>query len=258
MTHEELNELAAGYALEGLEGEDRARFEALLDAGDRDAHAALRDFAATLAAVGASSAEAPPPEVKAKLLARIEREWTTAAVARAPTVSPRRSTFWPGVVSGAVAAGLVALVVGWLIASEYAQRLDTLERGAAELRVELESQKALLELLRDPATQVVALSGVGPASAARGRMMWHARAGGYLVAADLPAPPAGKTYQLWAIAGTNAPVSGGVFTVAAGGAARLIVPQLPGVTRVDAFAVTLEPAGGLPAPSGEMYLLGKS
>jgi hypothetical protein len=25
-----------------------------------------------------------------------------------------------------------------------------------------------------------------------------------------------------------------------------------------AFAVTLEPAGGLPAPSGEMYLLGKS
>jgi anti-sigma-K factor RskA len=258
MNREELSELAAGYALGALEGEERARFEALLDAGDRDAHAALRDFAATLAAVGASTAEAPPPRIKAELLARIERESTTAPVRPAVSVHPRRSAFWPGVVSGAVAAGLVALVVGWLTASEYAQRLDTLERGAAGLRVELENQKALLELLRDPETQVVALSGVGPGTAARGRMMWLAHAGGYFVAAGLPASPAGKAYQLWAIAGANAPVSGGVFTVDGRGAVRLIVPQLPGVTRVDAFAVTLEPAGGLPAPSGEMYLLGKS
>jgi hypothetical protein len=36
------------------------------------------------------------------------------------------------------------------------------------------------------------------------------------------------------------------------------VPQLAGVEKVDVFAVTLEPAGGLPAPSGEMYLAGKS
>jgi hypothetical protein len=30
------------------------------------------------------------------------------------------------------------------------------------------------------------------------------------------------------------------------------------VSAVNAFAVTLEPTGGLPAPSGDMYLLGKS
>jgi len=36
------------------------------------------------------------------------------------------------------------------------------------------------------------------------------------------------------------------------------VPSLPGVDRVDVFAATLEPAGGLPAPSGAMYLAGKS
>jgi anti-sigma-K factor RskA len=33
---------------------------------------------------------------------------------------------------------------------------------------------------------------------------------------------------------------------------------LPGVTRVDVFAVTLEPEGGVPAPTGAMYLAGKS
>ena len=68
----------------------------------------------------------------------------------------------------------------------------------------------------------------------------------------------GKAYQLWAIAGGNAPVSAGVFTVDAAGTGSLAVRPLPGVAVVNAFAVTLEPAGGLPAPSGEMYLLGKS
>jgi anti-sigma-K factor RskA len=89
-------------------------------------------------------------------------------------------------------------------------------------------------------------------------MMWHEKAGGILVAAGLPEAPAGKTYQLWAIAGGNAPVSAGVFSVDPSGAGSLTVRPLPGVSTVSAFAVTLEPAGGLPAPSGEMYLLGKS
>jgi anti-sigma-K factor RskA len=89
-------------------------------------------------------------------------------------------------------------------------------------------------------------------------MMWHAQAGGVFVATGLPAPPEGKAYQLWAIAGTNAPVSAGVFTVDASGTGSLAVRPLPGVSTVNAFAVTLEPAGGLPAPSGDMYLLGKS
>jgi anti-sigma-K factor RskA len=89
-------------------------------------------------------------------------------------------------------------------------------------------------------------------------MLWHATAGGVFVAAGLPAPPPGKAYQLWAIAGGNAPVSAGVFSVDANGTGSLSVAPLPGVSAVNAFAVTLEPAGGRPAPSGEMYLLGKS
>ena len=37
MNRDEINELAAAYALGGLEGEDHVRFEALLAAGDPDA-----------------------------------------------------------------------------------------------------------------------------------------------------------------------------------------------------------------------------
>lgn len=257
MTREEIGELAAAYALGSLEAADRARFEALLRTGDPEAVAALRDFERTLADLAAAAPETPPPAVKAALMERI-------AAAPPAVLAPARSeprpprAIWPAVLTGAMAAGLAAIVVGWSVSSTYEKRLDTLARDADQLKAELRSQQAVVAILRDPATQVVALAGLPPAPDARARMMWHEKAGGVFVATGLPAAPAGKAYQLWAIAGSNAPVSAGVFSVDASGAGSLSVRPLPGVTTVNAFAVTLEPAGGLPAPSGEMYLLGKS
>ena len=248
MNREEIGELAAAYALGGLEAADRARFEALLQTGDPEAVAALRDFEGTLADLAAAARETPPPAVKAALMERI---------AAGPLPRHRRA-IWPAVLSGAIAAGLAAIVVGWSVSSTYEKRLDALARDAEQLKAELRSQQTVIAILRDPATQVVALAGQAPAPTARARMMWHEKAGGVFVATGLPAAPAGKAYQLWAIAGSNAPVSAGVFSVDASGAGSLSVRPLPGVTTVSAFAVTLEPAGGLPAPSGEMYLLGKS
>ena len=254
MNREEIGELAAAYALGGLEAPDRTRFEALLRTGDPDAVAALREFEHTLADLAAAAPETPPPAVKAALMERI------AAAPPAPVRAlprPRRA-IWPVVLSGALAAGLAAIVVGWSVSSTYEKRLDALARDADQLKAELRSQQAVIAILRDPATQMVALAGLPPAPSARARMMWHEKAGGIFVAAGLPEAPAGKTYQLWAIAGGNAPVSAGVFSVDPSGAGSLAVRPLPGVSTVNAFAVTLEPAGGLPAPSGEMYLLGKS
>ena len=253
MNRDEIGELAAAYALGGLEAEDRARFETLLRAGDHEATAALREFEGTLADLAAATPETPPPAVKAALMERI------AAAPPATRAPPRqRRAIWPVVLSGAMAAGLAAIVVGWSVSSTYEKRLDALARDAEQLKADLRGQQTVIAILRDPATQMVALAGQAPAPTARARMMWHAKAGGVFVAAGLPEAPAGKAYQLWAIAGTNAPVSAGVFTVDAAGTGNLSVRPLPGVATVNAFAVTLEPAGGLPAPSGEIYLLGKS
>ena len=253
MNREEIGELAAAYALGGLDGADRTRFEVLLRTGDPEALAALRDFEGTLADLAAAAPETPPPAVKAALMERI-------AAPRAPAGRPPRRgrAIWLAVLSGAMAAGFAAIVVGWSVSSTYEKRLDALASDAEQLKAELRSQQTVIAILRDPATQVVALAGQAPAPTARARMMWHATAGGIYVAAGLPEAPAGKAYQLWAIAGTNAPVSAGVFSVDASGTGSLSVQPLPGVATVNAFAVTLEPAGGLPAPSGAMYLLGKS
>jgi anti-sigma-K factor RskA len=257
MNREELGELAAAYALGGLEAADRARFEALLRTGDPEAVAALREFEDTLADLAAAAPEPPPAAVKAALMERIAAAPPAARAPAGALPRPRRA-IWPAVLSGAMAAGLAAIVVGWSVSSTYEKRLDALARDADQLKAELRSQQTVITILRDPATQVVALAGLPPAPGARARMMWHEKAGGVFVATGLPAAPEGKAYQLWAIAGSNAPVSAGVFSVDASGAGSLSVRPLPGVSTVNAFAVTLEPEGGLPAPSGEMYLLGKS
>lgn len=261
MNHDEIVELAAGYALGALDTEDRARFEALLDAGDAEAHAALGGFEATVRDVAAETAEAPPPAVKAALMARIDAEHrsrgaVTQLLSTPRAAAPRRSP-WTIVLVGAMAAGIAALAVGLAVSTVYDRRIDQLGRQQAQLQQELGRQQELITILKDPATRVVALAGLAAAPDARGRMLWHSKAGGLLVTQGLPAAPEGKAYELWAISGKDAPVPAGVFTVDARGVGSIQVAPLEGGAGPDTFAVTLEPAGGVPAPTGSMYLAGK-
>ncbi|HEY8133027.1 MAG TPA: anti-sigma factor, partial [Thermoanaerobaculia bacterium] len=73
----------------------------------------------------------------------------------------------------------------------------------------------------------------------------------------LPPNAGDKSYQLWIIrADQVAPQSAGVFNVDASGSASLVVQNLPVDTMIKALAVTLEPRGGVKAPTGEKYLVG--
>ena len=261
MNRDEIAELAAGYALGALDAEDRARFEALLTAGDAEATAALRDFEGAVTGLAAETTDIPSPAVKAALMARIDAQGRSreAVVRTLSSVKPdrsRRST-WTLVLSGVMAAGIAAIAVGLVVSAAYDRRLTQLAQEAAALKQEAERQQSVVALLRDPATQVVALSGLAPAPGAKARMLWHATAGGLLVAQGLPPAPLGKAYELWAIAGTGAPQPAGVFTVDARGVGSLRVAPIQEAGAVDTFAVTLEPAAGVPAPTGAMYLAGK-
>jgi anti-sigma-K factor RskA len=71
----------------------------------------------------------------------------------------------------------------------------------------------------------------------------------------LPPTSGSNAYELWGIAGAE-PVPAGVFTVNQGGVTLFRLPALPPEKSFDKFAVTLEPAGGVPQPTGPMHLVG--
>ncbi|MBI4573090.1 MAG: anti-sigma factor [candidate division NC10 bacterium] len=254
MSHEPYLELAASYALGALEGDERSRFEAHLREGCRECEVVVSECGETLAALAADLPPVTPPaRLKAALMTRIGAETRPSRALdwRSPWWAPWRLTL-----AGALAVAAVAvLYLSWQVTTldrELARRSGEL----ADLRAKVAEQQQLLAVLRAPDTRVAALGGLKPSPAAHGRMWWNREAGGLFVAAGLPAAPGGKTYQLWAIAGGK-PVSAGIFAVDAGGGATLPVKPLPSIGNVEVFAVTLEPAGGLPQPSGEMYLAGK-
>lgn len=252
MNHEPYSELAAAYALGVLGGEERSRFEAHLRVGCRECAPALREYGESLASLAAELGPAtPPPRVKAGLLRRIEVTIEPAALA-----ARSRAFLWRWAWAGGLAAALG--VAAYLGVTVNALNRD-LARQAGELdklRAQVTRQRELLALVSAPETRVVALAGLGPSPTASARMWWHRTTGGFFVASGLPVPPSGKTYQLWVIA-EGKPVSAGVFDVDPKGSGILLVAPPPGVKKAEIFAVTLEPAGGLPQPSGAMYLAGK-
>ena|SRR5437879_4975476 len=110
--------------------------------------------------------------------------------------------------SWAVATAAAVVVAAWFtgafVAARYEARLGQMARETAALRARLERDLAALneqlaqyrsaaDLLRDPATQVVALRGLGPSPEATGRVLWHPAIGGHLFVACRPRPRARPT-----------------------------------------------------------------
>jgi len=168
-----------------------------------------------------------------------------------------RPSIWTVVMAGTIVAGIAAIAAGLILSTGYDRRAAQLAREAAALKQDAERQQSLVALLRDPATRIVTLTGLEPAPKATARMFWHATAGGLLVAQGLPPAPGGRAYELWVMAGKNATAPAGVFTVDARGMGSLRVAPLPAGGTVDTFSVTLEIAGGAPAPTGATYLAGR-
>jgi len=258
MNHEPYDTLAARYAIGTLDGEERAEFERHLAGGCAVCEATLRASAEALAALARSGPSmVPPPAVKEELLRRIAR--TTPERGAAPR--PRRLVWAAATLAAMIAA---AAFTGAFVASRYEGRFGQMAREAAALRAKVQRDEAALQeqiavyrsvvdLLRDPATRVVALRGLGPNPEATGRVIWHPVNGGHVFVANLPSAPPGKAYELWTI-GAAAPRPAGVFQVDASGRATHRIPPVEGGKPVEVFAVTLEPDGGVPAPTGPRVL----
>jgi anti-sigma-K factor RskA len=238
----EWSELAAPYALGALAPDERERFEAHLAecAACRVDVQGAREVAVLLA--DAAPAATPPPGLRDRIL-REARQVRPIGRGRAPIIP------WL-----AAAAGFVlALGLGYGLLRE---RAASRQAGAAlaAARDSIAARDSLVATLLSPDVGTAALAATGQAPSAR--LFWNPSRHRVVMAVfRLPPAPAGRIYQLWAIA-QGKPVSLGVFNTAPDG--RLIAEMaLPPGLRFELTAVTEEPAGGSPQPTQQPFLVGK-
>lgn len=269
MSHEKLSELCPIYALGALDGEELREFEAHLKSGCSVCEQQVREYAELTASIPQALPNvAPSHDLKTRLLARLDQDFPRREVAKFKPAAPSRLAEKPAARSAwlpwacAAAAGL-ALVVSLFNVSrlnrEIASQEATASQLAGELRAlqnQLEQERAVTSFLSRPEVRVTMLAGTDKSPQAAGKIIWSAREKKALFyASNLPAAPPGKTYQLWIIA-DNKPIDAGIFSVDSQGNSFLKVESLAEADKAQKFAVTLEPAGGVPQPTGEMHLLG--
>jgi anti-sigma-K factor RskA len=234
--------------------------DALSDAPSGDQGATARRDPA---AAGADGHRPPPPGRSEPLLRSAPPR---RGAARARSRSPLR---WLPAAAAIAALALASwslarqtrLAAELELAAAEAERLaadQQLLRGElARTRGRVAELSSTLELVSSPATRRIALAGLGSApNAGATTLIDPARGTALFTARGLPAPPPGRTYQLWYITAERGPVSAGVFALDPDGRAELAVAGVPAPEAIQAWAVTVEPEGGVPQPTGEMVLKG--
>jgi anti-sigma-K factor RskA len=173
MTQPELHDLAAAYALDALDPEDRWTYERHLDECERcrDEVAKLRETATELAYV--TEGPAPSPELRDRILQEAR------AGAPAEVVPLRRRWLFPATAAAAVAAAAAAVALGLWANS---LRGDSAPVEQRVVPVQSEQAAGNLIVAGDEGTLVVCLDEA----------------------------PSGKTYEAWVIEGQT-PRPAGLF-----------------------------------------------
>jgi hypothetical protein len=111
--------------------------------------------------------------------------------------------------------------------------------------------------LKDPRVQVALLKGPEANPAARARLLWNpGTKQGILWLSGLPPLPAEKSYELWAFVGDD-PVPAGTFDAASDAPAVIPIARQESFDEKPLkFAVSVEPRGGAPKPTGAIVLAG--
>lgn len=259
-THEEARELLEAAALDALEpAEQRGVLAHVKTCAECQAElASLRETVGSMALATRVTAlsDARSDAVRARLLARARRK-----VVLLPA-GPRQLAIAAGVVF-LILLGGSALVLRQRSAMREALQLQTQRAvaNAAEadsLRRLLDERDRMLASLTGPDVAVVELASTG-SRAPTARMFWDRATHNWnFVAHNMPALGAGRTYQLWLVTRDARKISAGTFEpTPTGDAVVRATYELPR-NALAAVAVTEEPAGGVPQPTGAIVIAGSS
>jgi len=243
----EAHTLAGAYAMDAISAPDRARFERHL-AGCEECGQEIASLQEATARLGAASAAVPPAGLKERVMAAAAatRQQPPAASEEDPgRARPGlRSLAWPtwrvrlALAAGAVVLAGIAVVLG-IANGSMRQQLNQAQASSQQIVAVLTARDA--RMMAGP------VIGGGTATI----VMSGSRDALVFTAADLPALPASRGYELWLIGPAgDRPV--GMLPVGGNGMTGPVIAS--GLRRGDHLVLTAEPAGGTSQPTAPMML----
>ncbi|MFN0110742.1 MAG: anti-sigma factor domain-containing protein [Blastocatellia bacterium] len=259
MNWEEIKELAPLYAVGALDTQSTQEVDYFLrwtaTCEQRREFAEWSDMAAMLPLSLPQST--PSHNLKAELLTRIETQMESAFP---QPIKPATSRLIPFRLKQRFAlpsqqwlvAALILVTFGgaYLAWQNYkvTRQLTNSDAQFAALRQQFEN-------VLSPNTRIIAMRGMETPNATA-KIVWNLEKQTWDVHIhNLPAPSGDKSYQLWYVT-KDAKINAAVFSTGESGSHELKL-SLPAaaIQGLAATAVTLEPKGGSPQPTGKFYLL---
>ena len=275
MDREEFIQLSSEYALGALEGDELRKFEAYLKTASKQELEILSELTSTASLIPlALERSTPSPAVKQSLMQKINLSSRAHEAVRQRTGiltqhAPARTRNW---IPWGIAASLAMVAVFSLFVIKLMGTIEKQNRQLAVVEQEKQELQTRLVSLRDELTRkneqlkvlsakqihISIMDGLKVNPIGYGKIIWDPeKRSAILQVSNLPAVPSDKDYQLWVIKGKK-PISAGVFAVNDTSSNFFKIENLA-VTNpkeIAAFAVTLEPKGGMPQPTGDMYMMG--
>lgn len=163
------------------------------------------------------------------------------------------SPVWLNLGSAVAAAAIIFLFIYTLTLQ---QRLALQEENMKVLVSSLEKEEQVMDYVKNPEVSVINLEGTMSELGSSGRILWDTSTGNaILIVSNVPELVPGQTYQFWVVE-DGVPHSMGTFTVNEKGENMMEIDCMPEDKGRIEFAVTLEPEGGMPEPTGATYLVG--
>lgn len=257
--HNDFEALCAGYVLGSLSSEEKREFENMLSEASDDQKRLYEDMVMVKDELAlAAEPSTPSPGLENKIINNLPNK---QALRNPDENNTNKSKIVKLRIYKIAAAILFAVSLSLIYVSyELSDTVATQHSRITELRTELEKQEQLLNVLSAREVTFVNMSGQDPSPEGYGKIIWDPEQGrAVLQLANLPAPPSDRDYQLWLIKEGENPISAGVFNFDQ--PSRDLFFQVEQLNEEpspvsNTFAVTLEPKGGVPQPTGDMFLAG--
>ncbi|MEO7960173.1 MAG: anti-sigma factor, partial [Ginsengibacter sp.] len=235
-----------------------------------EVQAELTEIELSLESYAVTNAIAPAPGIKEKIMAGINAgseksiSPATKETIIAPTTQDETAAVYriPSFIRMAAAALIILLIGSVILNYSYYKKYQSANVDLLTARQKIAGMDSLntamnqdLKVMTDKNAQPVVLNGTEHAPEALAKIFWMRNTGDvYVDPSNLPDVPAGKQYQLWAIV-DGKPVDAGMISTEKG---IYHIQKMKSFGNAQAFAITLEKAGGSPAPTmTEMFVISK-